>query len=354
MPGSDQHPFPHPCLLGLSGLSPDDLRTLLFTARSLADVSQRSIKKVPSLRGKVVANLFFEDSTRTRLSFTLAAQRLSADVIDLTESGSSVSKGETIADTVSTVVAMGVDALIIRHKAAGASQVAARAAGPGVAVINAGDGKHEHPTQGLLDIYALVQHLVEHETNAARREKLEHFDLTGVTLAIVGDVVSSRVARSDIAGFTALGAKVIAVGPPTLAPRSLTALGCEVEHDLERVLPHVDAVNMLRIQFERHDAGGALAKGESSSKSSPSFPSLREYTHSYALTRERAAMLRPHAAVMHPGPMNRGIEIAGEVADGPRSVVLDQVTSGLCVRMAALLLCIQAAEAAERAAASLV
>lgn len=335
------------CLLGLQDLSAEEIRVLLSTARSLADVSERSVKKVPVLRGRVIANLFFEDSTRTRLSFTLAAQRLSADVIDLTETGSSVNKGETVADTARNVEAMGVDALVIRHKAAGAPGVAARAVK--CAVVSAGDGKHEHPTQGLLDIYTLV----EARLNAAKSrpgadakaevERMEAFDLRGLRMAIVGDVVSSRVARSNIAGLTKLGAEVVCVGPPTLAPRSLEALGCRVEHDLDGVLGHVDAVNMLRIQFERHGGGGEEKKSEGA-KGSPAFPSLREYTQGFALTRDRSARLKEGAIVMHPGPMNRGIEIAGDVADGPRSVIFRQVTNGLAVRMAALYLCVSAEE----------
>ena len=323
---------------------------MLHTARSFADVSNRSVKKVPALRGRVVANLFFEDSTRTRLSFTLAAQRLSADVIDLTELGSSVSKGESIADTCRNVEAMGVDGMVIRHKAAGAALVAARAVK--CAVVNAGDGRHEHPTQGLLDAYTLVEARgkwqsanaqMANEGQKAEQARLEAFDLRGVRVAIVGDIVSSRVARSNIAGLTKLGAEVICVGPPTLVPKSLESLGCRVEHELESVLPHVDAVNMLRIQFERH-GGDEKKDGGGPSKGSPAFPSLREYTQSFALTRERAARMKDGAIVMHPGPMNRGIEIAGDVADGPRSVIFRQVTNGLAVRMAALYLCVSTEE----------
>ena len=333
--------WPHRCLVGLQGLSAAELRELLFTARGFAEVSTRSVKKVPSLRGKVVANLFFEDSTRTRLSFTLAAQRLSADVIDLTSSGSSVSKGETVVDTALNIEAMGVDAMVVRHKASGATQLVAGAVK--CAVINAGDGRHEHPTQGLLDLYTLAE----------AHGRLETFDLTGLRVAIVGDIVSSRVARSNIAGLTALGAEVVCVGPPTLVPRSLETLGAKVAHDFDALLKEgaLDAVNMMRIQFERHGDGekgaGSAAGNTSGNKagsSSSSFPSVREYTQCYGLTIARAAMLRPGAIVMHPGPMNRGIEIADEVADGPRSVILRQVTHGLAVRMAALYLCVSASE----------
>lgn len=330
-------PWAHRHLLGLQGLTSEDLRLFLRTVRSFAEVSTRSVKKVPALRGKVVANLFFEDSTRTRLSFTLAAQRLSADVIDLTASASSVNKGETITDTALNVLAMGVDAFCVRHKASGAAALIAKAVGDRCAVINAGDGKHEHPTQGLLDIYTLAE----------AHGRLESFDLAGLRVAIVGDIVSSRVARSNIAGLSALGAQVICVGPPTLAPRSIQSLGCTVEHDFQKVLPTVDAVNMLRVQFERHggEPQGSPAAGAGPStlgKGSPAFPSVREYAQSYGLTEERARLLKPGAIVMHPGPMNRGVEIAGSVADGPRSVILRQVTHGLAVRMAALFLCVGA------------
>jgi aspartate carbamoyltransferase catalytic subunit len=331
--------WPHRCLLGLQGLSPGELREVLLTARGFAEVSTRSVKKVPSLRGKVVANLFFEDSTRTRLSFTLAAQRLSADVIDLTSSGSSVSKGETVVDTALNIEAMGVDAMVVRHKASGAAHRVAEAVR--CAVVNAGDGRHEHPTQGLLDIYTLAE----------AHGRLDGFDLSGLRVAIVGDIVSSRVARSNIAGLTALGAEVVCVGPPTLAPRSLESLGAKVAHDFDALLREGDlaAVNMLRIQFERHaeeaarSAGAANISGNKAGSSSPAFPSIREYVQGFGLTIERAAMLRPGAVVMHPGPMNRGIEIADEVADGPRSVILKQVAHGLAVRMAALYLCVSAA-----------
>jgi aspartate carbamoyltransferase catalytic subunit len=334
----------HKHLLGLQGHTAEEIRTLLHTARSLSEVSTRSVKKVPALRGKVIANLFFEDSTRTRLSFTLAAQRLSADVIDLTETGSSVNKGETLIDTARNVEAMGVDALVVRHRASGAAALIAR--NVQCAVINAGDGKHEHPTQGLLDIYTLAE--------ALGHGRMDSFDMRGVKVAIVGDIVSSRVARSNIAGLTALGAEVICVGPPTLVPRSLETLGCKVDHDFDRVLREegVDAVNMLRIQFERHggeDGGGGKAKASAIGGGGSAFPSIREYVQSYALTAQRASLLKPGAVVMHPGPMNRGIEIAGDVADGPRSVILRQVSHGLAVRMAALYLCVSESERAEHA-----
>ncbi|MBX3385938.1 MAG: aspartate carbamoyltransferase catalytic subunit [Phycisphaeraceae bacterium] len=350
--GAGRDLWPHRCLLGLEGLEADALRTVLQTARGFAEVSTRSVKKVPSLRGKVVANLFFEESTRTRLSFTLAAQRLSADVIDLSGSGSSVAKGETVVDTALNVEAMGVDAMVVRHKASGAPHRISEHVR--CAVVNAGDGKHEHPTQGLLDIYTL----------ARAHGRLETFDLSGLRVAVVGDIVSSRVARSNIFGLLALGASVVCVGPPTLAPRSLEALGCTVEHDFDRLIDGggLSAVNMLRIQFERHSgegggaaggvgvggggagAVGANTTGNKAGSSSPAFPSIREYAQCYGLTAERASRLPVGAVVMHPGPMNRGVEIADDVADGPRSVILEQVANGLAVRMAVLFLCVAAAE----------
>jgi aspartate carbamoyltransferase catalytic subunit len=324
----------HRHLLGLQELSADDIRAALRTARSFADISTRSIKKVPALRGKVVANLFFEESTRTRVSFTLAAQRLSADVVDL-GSSSSVSKGETIEDTAHNIEAMGVDALVVRHKLSGAAALIAR--NVSCAVINAGDGRHEHPTQGLLDAYTLAE----------ATGRLDSLDFAGLRVAIVGDIANSRVARSNIAALSTLGAEVVCIGPPTLAPRSLESLApgkVRVEWDLDAALPTVDAVNMLRIQFERHvvDPSEAKGPGAGPAKSSPAFPSLREYVQMYGLTPERAAKMRPTAVVMHPGPINRGVELAGDVADGSRSVILKQVANGLSVRMAALFLCVAA------------
>lgn len=323
----------HRHLLSLQELNAEQIRVALRTARSFADISTRSIKKVPALRGKVVANLFFEESTRTRVSFTLAAQRLSADVVDL-GSSSSVSKGETIEDTAHNIEAMGVDALVVRHKLSGAAALIAR--NVSCAVINAGDGRHEHPTQGLLDAYTLAE----------ATGRLDSLDFSGLRVAIVGDIANSRVARSNIAALSALGAEVVCVGPPTLAPRSLEALApgkVRVEWDLDAALPTVDAVNMLRIQFERHVVDPAEAKTPGApAKSSPAFPSIREYVQMYGLNTDRAAKMRPHAIVMHPGPINRGVELAGAVADGPRSVILKQVANGLSVRMAALFLCVAA------------
>jgi aspartate carbamoyltransferase catalytic subunit len=321
------------------------------------------------LRGKVVANLFFEDSTRTRVSFTVAARRLGAEVIDLTSVGSSVSKGETVGDTAANVSAMGVDALVIRHRSSGAGHQVVRtleqpsaAAGPppvspgsrprsgggqrpigsawrsrgrACSVINAGDGRHEHPTQGLLDIYTLAEAF----------DRLDDFDLSGLTVAIVGDVGASRVARSDIAGMTALGARVICVGPPGLVPAGLTSLGCEVSHDLDAVLARLDAVNVLRIQFERHAPAPAAGTGEGRPPVAPNvIASVREYAELYAINERRLARMKSRAIVMHPGPINRGVELTAQVADSQRSMVLRQVTHGVAVRMAVMSLCLRAGE----------
>jgi len=294
-------------LLGLDDLSVEEILCLFDTAESFEEVSTRSIKKVPALRGKVVALMFFEDSTRTRMSFELAASRLSADTISFTAKGSSVSKGETTLDTVNNVLAMGVDIFVIRHSQSGAPhRVAAKLPKP---VINAGDGQHAHPTQGLLDIYTIRQQL----------GKIE-----GLKVAIVGDIAHSRVARSNILGLRKLGAEVVVVGPPTLVPNAITAMGCEISHNLDDVLGEVDVINMLRIQFERFD--GSL------------FPSVREYHNLFGLNGDRLKRCRKDVLVMHPGPINRGVEITSEVADGPRSCILKQVTNGLAVRMAVLYL----------------
>lgn len=309
-------------LLGLDGMDRERLVSLLTRARSFDDGTGRAKREgahAELLRGLNICNLFFEDSTRTRVSFSLAATNLGAGVIDLTAPGSSIAKGETIIDTAAVVEATGGDALVIRAKAPGAAQSVA--AYVDVPVLNAGDGAHEHPTQGLLDIYAL----------AAAHGRDDGFDLSGLTVAIVGDIVSSRVARSDIFGMTTLGARVVCVGPPTLAPPSLASLGCEVTSDLESVLGEADGVQMLRLQFERHGSGGHRVP--------PGVGSLREYRAQYALTAERAGRMKPGSVVMHPGPVNRGLELDGVVADGvagPASVVLRQVSAGVLVRMAGL------------------
>ncbi len=307
-------------------MSAGELRAVLNKTRELEPLANLADTRTGDLTGRTVATLFFEDSTRTKTSFTLAARRVSADVIDLPMGSSSVNKGETLIDTAKTVEAMGVSAMVVRAKQNGAAAMIAAAVK--CPVFNAGDGKHEHPTQGLLDIY----------TVAEAHGRLADFDLSGLTVAIVGDVSSSRVARSGIAGMTTLGAKVVCSGPPGMAPGSLASLGCQVTHDLDSVLPAADAVMMLRIQFERAEGGegkppvvGAAPK--------TGIVSVHEYRELYGMTVERASRLKKGAIVMHPGPMNRGIEIDGEVADGPQSVVLRQVAHGVAVRMAALVVC---------------
>jgi len=301
----------HRHLLGLEDLSAADLRFLFDTARGFEEVSTRSVKKVPALRGKVVVNLFFEPSTRTRSSFYLAASRLSADTMDFTASASSTSKGETLVDTARNIEAMGVDIIVMRHNRSGAAKHLAEHVE--VSVVNAGDGQHEHPTQGLLDIYTI-----------GRRLAISDYDLTGVNVAIVGDIAHSRVARSNIHGLRKLGANVLLVGPPTLLPGGFRDLGCELHTDLDAVLERVDVINMLRVQFERLN--------------SPAFPSTREYTKLFGLTGERMKRMKKDVLVMHPGPMNRGLEIESCVADGPNSAILEQVANGLAVRMAVLYL----------------
>ena len=298
-------------LLALEELSADEIRFVLDTADSLKEVSTRSVKKVPALRGRVMVNAFFEDSTRTRTSFSLAASRLSADVIDFSEKGSSVSKGETLIDTARNIEAMGVDILVIRHPAPGAAALLSRTIQ--CSVVNAGDGAHEHPTQGLLDLYTIRE----------RFGKIE-----GLKVAIVGDIANSRVARSNLWGLTKLGAQVILVGPPTLVPRAFEKLGATVTHNFDEVIGQVDVVNMLRVQFERIK--------------SSQFPSVREFTRLFGLTQERFQRCKSNVFVMHPGPMNRGIEISSGIADGPHSGILTQVTNGLAVRMAVLYLVTQA------------
>ena len=262
-------------LLSLESLTADEIRVVLDTALSFKEVSTRSIKKVPALRGRVVVNAFFEDSTRTRTSFELAAQRLSADVIGFTEKGSSVSKGETLIDTARNIEAMGVDIIVIRHPAPGAAALLARSTE--CSVVNAGDGAHEHPTQGLLDVYTM-------------RERFGR--IVGLKVAIVGDIANSRVARSNLWALTKLGAEVILVGPPTLLPKSFEKLGARVVHDFDAVVGQVDVINMLRVQFERIKTS--------------QFPSVREFTKLFGLTPDRFERCKKDVFVMHPGPMNRG------------------------------------------------
>ena len=294
-------------LLGIRELSVEEVNLILETADSFKEVSGRDIKKVPTLRGKTVVNLFFEPSTRTRTSFELAAKRLSADVINFTTSTSSMVKGETLLDTASNIQAMRADFIVLRHPAAGAPHILARALQ--AAVINAGDGGHEHPTQALLDLFTL-------------REKKR--DFRGLRVAIIGDISHSRVARSNIFALTKLGAEVRIAGPPTMIPSDIEHLGVSVFYNLDEALAGVDVIMMLRLQLERQ--GIAL------------FPGIREYATCYGLTAERLRMASPDVLVMHPGPINRGVEIAPEVADSVSSVILDQVTNGVAVRMAVLYL----------------
>jgi aspartate carbamoyltransferase catalytic subunit len=293
-------------LLSIADLDHDAIEELLDLSEHFLEVTQRDIPKVPALRGKVVVSLFYEDSTRTRISFETAAKRLSCDVMSFSVGSSSVQKGESLRDTVQTIEAMGIDAVVVRHPAAGAPHRVA--SWVDASVVNAGDGCHEHPTQALLDSLTLRRHLGA--------------DLAGARIAIVGDILHSRVARSDAYAFGALGAHVTLVAPPTLLPPSLEGWPVAVSHDLDAVLPDADVVYLLRIQHERRNAS--------------LFPSLREYTARYGLTVERAARLRKDALVMHPGPMNRGVEIAAEVAEGPASLITEQVTNGVAVRMAVL------------------
>lgn len=305
-------PWSRKHLLSLGDLSAAEILAVLDTAEDFQEVSTRSIKKVPALRGRVVVNMFFEESTRTRTSFELAAQRLSADVIDFVEKLSSTQKGETLIDTARNIEAMGVDIMVLRHPAAGAALHLSRSVN--CCVINAGDGQHAHPTQGLLDLFTI-------------RESKGR--VAGLKVAIVGDIAHSRVARCGLAGLAKLGADVTLVGPPTLVPQSFAALGARVVHDFDAVLPEMDVINMLRVQKER--------------MTSPAFPSTREYMHLYGLSRDRLVRCKPDVLVMHPGPVNRGIELAADVADGPNSSILRQVANGLAVRMATLFLCQQAA-----------
>ena len=300
-------------LLSATDLDREMAITILDTAARLAEASENTVRKFPTLRGRTVVNLFFEDSTRTRISFEAAAKRLSADVINFAAKGSSVSKGESLKDTALTLEAMGADAVIVRHGASGAPHRLAHAGWVQGAVINAGDGTHEHPTQALLDAFTMRRHL---------RDGVG--DLAGVRVAIVGDILHSRVARSNVHLLHSLGAHVTLIAPPTLIPVGAHAWPCEISYDLDAVLPHVDAVMMLRVQQERmHDAF---------------FPSAREYSRRYGLDARRMNLLAPSAIVMHPGPMNRGMEISADVADAPRSVIVEQVTNGVHVRMAVLYL----------------
>ena len=294
-------------LLSVEELSKEEIEHILTTAESFKEISTREIKKVPALRGKTVANLFFESSTRTRTSFELAAKRLSADIVNFSSTGSSTSKGESLRDTAHNIEAMQIDTIVMRHSSSGSAEYLARTSKAGV--INAGDGIHEHPTQGLLDMFTI----------RTRKKSLE-----GLNVCLVGDILHSRVARSNIHGLKKMGAEVTVCGPPTLIPRNIEALGVHVSYDLDKVLPKMDVLNILRIQLERQS--GAF------------FPSIREYAAEYGISNERMKKAKKDVVIMHPGPINRGVELSGEVADGPQSVILDQVTNGVAVRMAVLFL----------------
>jgi aspartate carbamoyltransferase catalytic subunit len=295
-------------LVGLDELSPNEIWHLLETARAFKGVGERSLKKVPALRGRTLVNLFVEPSTRTRTSFEIAAMRLSADVINIAASASSLQKGETLKDTALNLQALRADIIVLRHNSAGSSRFLAQRLE--ASIINAGDGAHEHPTQGLLDTFTILERL----------GKIE-----GLHVGIVGDILFSRVARSNIHALTKLGAKVTLVGPSTLVPRTFERLGVRVAHQLDEVLESLDVINLLRIQHER--------------QRKEYFPGLNEYISMFGLTKTRAAKLKSDCLIMHPGPINRGVEIDSDVADGSSSVILEQVTNGLAVRMAVLYCC---------------
>ncbi len=298
-------------LLSISDLNKSDAILILDTATELARVSDGQVKKLPTLRGRTIVNLFAEDSTRTRISFEAAAKRLSADVINFSAKGSSISKGESLKDTAMTLQAMGADAVVIRHSASGAPQRLADSQWMTGSVINAGDGTHEHPSQALLDAFTIRKHLGKGGS-----------DLSGIKVAIVGDVLHSRVARSNVLLLNLLGAHVTLVAPPTLLPVGVESWPAKVSYDLDEVISQVDAVMMLRVQQERMN--------------DLFFPNAREYSRYFGLNSQRLAMMQPHAIIMHPGPMNRGLEIAAEVADSARSVIVEQVANGVSIRMAIL------------------
>jgi aspartate carbamoyltransferase catalytic subunit len=300
-------------LLSINDLSKVEAISILDTAQEMARVSDGPMKKLPTLRGRTIVNLFAEDSTRTRISFEAAAKRLSADVINFSAKGSSISKGESLKDTAMTLQAMGADAVIIRHSASGAAQRLADSHWMSGAVINAGDGTHEHPSQALLDAFTIRKHLSKGAS-----------DLAGLRVAIVGDVLHSRVARSNVLLLAKLGAQVILVAPPTLLPVGVESWPCTISYDLDTVIESVDAVMMLRIQMERMNE--------------LFFPSAREYSRYFGLNSDRIRALKPDAIVMHPGPMNRGLEITADAADGARSVIVEQVANGVSIRMAVLYL----------------
>jgi aspartate carbamoyltransferase catalytic subunit len=294
-------------LLGIKDITAKDIELIFSTADNFKSIINRPIKKVPSLRDVTIANIFFENSTRTRISFELAERRLSADVLNFSASASSVKKGETLIDTVNNILAMKVDMIVMRHSSPGACSFLSKNVDS--VIVNAGDGTHEHPTQALLDAYSI-------------REK--HGDVKGKKVAIVGDILHSRVALSNIFCLQKLGAEVVVCGPPTLIPKHISALGVEVEYDLMKALEWCDVANMLRIQLERQDI--------------KYFPSLREYSMQYGLNKQRLDSLKKKITIMHPGPINRGVEITSDVADSDQSVILDQVENGVAIRMAVLYL----------------
>jgi aspartate carbamoyltransferase catalytic subunit len=312
----------HKHLIGLEPLSREEIVALLQLAISMKEVLRRPIKKVPTLRGKAVVNLFFEASTRTRTSFETAAKILSADALNWTSSTSSVTKGETLLDTARNIEAMHPDVLVIRHPASGAPQYVAERVG--CAVANAGDGAHEHPSQGLLDLFTLAEHFTRVRGKAGVKDVVPDFaTIAGKTVTFVGDISHSRVARSDLYGLTKLGARVRFCGPPTMMPLGVETLGATVHHQLREAVEGADAVVMLRIQHERIG--------------DPLIPGTREYSKLWGLNEKKAAeWLTPTCAILHPGPINRGVELSPEVADGPRSVILEQVENGVAVRMAVL------------------
>ncbi len=294
-------------LLSLYDLSRDEILCILNTAEEFKKVSQRNVKKVPALRGRTVVNLFVEPSTRTRVSFELAEQRLSADIINMNADASSFRKGETLLDTLYNIQALQADIIVIRHSATGAPNFLARSLDMGI--VNAGDGAHSHPTQALLDIFTI-------------REKKGHVE--GLNVVIVGDILHSRVARSNMWGLLKLGANVTFAGPATLVPREFEQLGVRVCHDLKEAVANADVINMLRIQMERQESGF--------------FPSVGEYSKFFGINQDMMRYIKPDALIMHPGPINRGVELDSFVADGPQSVILEQVTNGLAIRMAVLYL----------------
>lgn len=301
MPLSNRH------LLGLHGVPKEDIQLILDTSRTFREVLERPIKKVPTLTGKTIVNLFFENSTRTRISFELAQKRLSADTVNFSTSTSSTKKGETFKDTVKNIEAMKIDMIVVRHQSAGVPQFLTKISDANI--INAGDGRHEHPTQALLDMYSI-------------REKFNSFD--GLRLCIVGDIAHSRVALSNIHGLITMGAKVSVCGPPTMIPRGIESLGVKVLHNIDKAIEENDVLNVLRIQLER--------------KAGTTIPSVREYHNYFGITAERIEKNNPDIVILHPGPINRGVELSSEVADGPYQIILNQVTNGVAVRMAVLYL----------------